>query len=471
MKKKKKIVISIISLVFILLVVSGVKRGASAKKGLNQTTTVRTETVAPGEFIEIVNAPGEIRPKTKVDISAKVAARIIELPFEEGDVVTAGDPDANPPVEPSLLLQLDSKDFESQLRSAEANRDAQMARIEVEKSQILSQKATLEGTKASLEQNKIEFQRQKKLLETKDISQSSFDQVQCNLRELESQYNASQHSIKAAEQNLIVMQHNLKAAEAGVEEVREALSYTTIHSPIDGVITQINAEVGEVVMTGTMNNPGTIIMQVADLSVMMLLAELDESNVGQVKIGQTAKIHVPAYWEEEFDGVVQNIALTHRMSNTGAKYYKTEILIQGDVSKLRCGMTADVDIETNHYQDVIKVPSQAVLARRCDSLPLDITDGNPIVDQKKTDIPVVYRLIDGKSVVTPVTIGPSDLTHTLIRAGLNKGDMVIVGPYKILDGLQHDTTVVEEKKKDDKTEESDEKTDETPKTKKTETQA
>ena len=468
MKKKKKIVITIICLVFVLIVVSGIKKSVAAKKALNQSTTVRTETVSCGEFIEIVNAPGEICPKTKVDISAKVAARIIELPFEEGDVVTAGDPDAHPPVPASLLLRLDSKDLESQLRSAEANRDAQMARIEVEKSQILSQKATLEGTKASLEQNKVEFERQKKLLETKDISQSSFDQVQCNLRELESQYNASQHSIKAAEQNLIVMQHNLKAAEAGVEEVREALSYTTIHSPIDGVITQINAEVGEVVMTGTMNNPGTIIMQVADLSVMMLLAELDESNVGQVQIGQTAKIHVPAYWEEEFDGIVQNIALTHRMSNTGAKYYKTEILIQGDVSKLRCGMTADVDIETNHYEDVIKVPSQAVLARRCDSLPLDITDGNPIVDQKKTDIPVVYRLIDGKSVVTPVAIGPSDLTHTLIRAGLSEGDMVIVGPYKILDGLQHDTSVVEEKKKDDTTDETDE-TDEASKAEETET--
>ena len=81
------------------------------------------------------------------------------------------------------------------------------------------------------------------------------------------------------------------------------------------------------------------------LSTMMLLAELDESNVGQVKIGQPAKIHVPAFWEEEFDGVVQNIALTHRMSNTGAKYYKTEILIQGDVSKLRSGLTADVDYD------------------------------------------------------------------------------------------------------------------------------
>jgi HlyD family secretion protein len=198
-------------------------------------------------------------------------------------------------------------------------------------------------------------------------------------------------------------------------------------------------------MTGTMNNPGTVILQVADLSRMILLAEVDETNIGQVRMDQKAKIHIPAFWDEEFDGVVQNIALTQRLSRTGAKYYKTEILISGDVSKLYSGLTADVDIETNRYQEVIKVPSQAVLARRVDSLPLDITENNPIVDIKKTQAPVVYRLIDNKTVVTPVRIGPSDLTHTLIREGLTAGDTVIVGPYKILEGLQHDQSVEEEK--------------------------
>ena len=447
MKKKKTIIISITCIVVVLVIFSGIKSAISKKKAESKTTDVRIEAVQPGEFVEIINAPGEIRPETEVDISAKVSARIIELPFEEGDVVTAGDPEANPPKPASLLIRLDSKDLESQLRSAEAGRDAQIARIEVEKSNILSQKASLMGTEASLNQTKLDFERQKKLLESHDISQSSFDQSQCSLQELESQYKASEHSIKAAEQNLIVMEHTLEAAKAGVEEVHEALSYTAMYAPIDGVITQINAEVGEVVMTGTMNNPGTVIMQVADLSVMILLAELDETNVGQVQIGQKAKIHIPAFWEEEFDGVVQNIALTHRFSNTGAKYYKTEILLQGDVAKLRSGLTADVDIETNRHENVLKIPSQAVLARRFDSLPLDITDNNPIINKKKIDIPVIYRMVDGKAVVTPVTIGPSDLTHTLIRGGLNEGDVVIIGPYKILETLKHDMAVKEEEKK------------------------
>jgi len=405
-----------------------------------KTAEVRTETVALGEFVEIINAPGEISPQSKVDISAKVSARIVELPVKEGDHVTAGNADTPP----SLLIRLDSKDLESQLVSAVANRDAQAARIDVEKANILSQKATLEGTLAQLQKMQREFERQKKLLESHDISQSAFDEIQSNLQQIQSQYESSRHAIDAAELNLTVMAHNLKAADAHIEEVREALNYTTIYAPIDGVVTQINAEVGEVVITGTMNNPGTVIMQVADLSTMLLLAEVDETNIGQVHIDQKAKIHVPAFWEEEFDGVVQNIALTHRLSRSGAKYYKTEILIQGDVAKLYSGLTADVDIETHRYHDVIKVPSQAVLSRRVDSIPLQIAN-NPIVDPRKTEMPVVYRCIDGKAVVTPVVIGPSDLTHTLIAAGLTEGDVVIVGPYKILETLEHDMTVTEEK--------------------------
>ena len=441
--KKKTIILSSVGLVIILAVVAGIK-GKGKKKG-DQTTKVRIETVQTGEFVEIINAPGEIRPETEVDISAKVSARIVELPFDEGDRVTGGDADGKP----SLLVRLDSKNLESQLGSAIANRDAQSARIEVDKANILAQKASLEGSRASLKQMELEFVRQKQLLESQDISQSAFEEVDSNVQQLRSQYEAAAHSIKAAELNLIVMGHTLTGAEARIEEVQEALSHTTIYSPIDGVVTQLNAEVGEVVMTGTMNNPGTVILQVADLSKMILLAEVDETNVGQVRIGQKAKIHIPAFWEEEFDGVVQNIALTQRLSRTGAKYYKTEILIEGDVKKLYSGLTADVDIETNRHLDVIKVPSQAVLARRLDSLPLDITTDNPVIDQKKIQIPVVYLLRDGKTVVTPVQIGPSDLTHTLIRDGLSVGDVVIVGPYKILEGLEHDKPVEEEKVKND----------------------
>lgn len=439
----KKIIWGII---VVILILSGVYGYVLYKKKQSpdaKAVVVRLETVGRGEFVELVSAPGQIEPKTEVEISAKLAGRVLELPYEEGTRVTKGNPTAVPPIEPSVLVKLDAADMESQLRSAEASRDAQKAQIAVEKARIAAQKASLEGQAATLNRTGLEYERQKKLRESKDISQSSFEQTEFSYQELKSQYESSMFSIEAAELNLIVMEHNLDAAQARVDQARETLSYTTITSPIDGVVTQLNAEVGEVVMTGTMNNPGTIIMKVADLGVMMLVAEVDEANVGMLKVGQKARVRVQAYWDESFEGIVESIALTQRLSSTGVKYYRTRILLAGDVQKLYTGLTGAVEIETQRYADVIKVPSQGVLGYSVDELPKAQRE-NPLVDMKKKEAPVVFRFIDGKAVVTPVRIGPSDLTHTLIKEGLTEGDRIIVGPYKVLETLKHDATVKEE---------------------------
>ncbi|MCD6394792.1 MAG: efflux RND transporter periplasmic adaptor subunit, partial [Planctomycetes bacterium] len=281
-----------------------------------------------------------------------------------------------------------------------------------------------------------DFTRQKKLLESRDISQANFDQIECRLDELKAQYAAAEYALKASELGLVVLQHNLEASQEMIEQAREALSYTMITSPIDGIVTRINAEVGEVVMTGTMNNPGTIIMQVADLSQMILVAQVDEADIGNLKVGQKAAIRVQAFWDDEFTGVVDTIALTHDMSVTRTKYYKTEILLDESAKQLYSGLTADVDIETVRHKAILKVPSQAVVSRRVDDLPLEIRRDNPNVDMGKTDCLVVYRLVDGKAAVTPVSIGPGDMTHIIIKSGLNVGDKVVTGPYKVLAGVE-----------------------------------
>lgn len=447
MKKNKKVIISIIILVAVLILfIFGILfMGLKKSKG-SSALKVRTETVRKGQLIETINAPGEIEPLTKVDISAKVSARVIELPFEEGDRVTAGDPAADPPIPPSVLVRLDSRDMESRLSSAEASREAQKAQILVEKARIVGQSASLLGQKARLEQAHADFQRQEKLLQSHDISQSDFDQAKATLDELSAQVDAAEQNIKAAELNLVVMEHNLQAAQAHVEEAEESLSYTTITAPMDGIITQLNAEVGEVVMTGTMNNPGTVILTVADLSQMILNAQVDETNVGRIQVGQPAKVHVQAFWEDEFEGIVKSIALTSSRSSTGTKYYETKILLQGDVQKLYTGLTADVDIQVKVHEDVLLVPSQSVLERKIDDLPEAIRNFNPQVDPKKSYCTVVYRVIDNKTVVTPVRVGPSDIIDTIIEAGLSEGDRLVIGPYKVLETLGHDKTVEEETK-------------------------
>ncbi|MFZ0033446.1 MAG: efflux RND transporter periplasmic adaptor subunit [Sedimentisphaerales bacterium] len=452
MKKRRKWIIITVIVVLVLLVVGLVV--SKARKNKDEGEVVRIEEVKQSELTELVSAPGEIEPKTTVQISAKVSARIMEMPYDEGNVVTCGDPNANPPIPASLLLQLDAKDLESQLRLAEASRNAQAAQIEVEKERVEAQRANLAGLAASLEQAEKDLERKKGLFETRDISKADFDQVKYKVDTFRADSESAKHNLDAAERNLVVMRYNLEAADARIEEAKETLSYTTIRSPINGVVTRVNAKVGEMVMTGTMNNPGTVIMEVSDLSRMLVVAQVDEADVGNLEVGQGVTVGVQAFPNIEFKGVVSEIAMKYRLSNTGTRYYRTEILLDKDpnVSKLYTGLTAHVDIKTQKHTGIIKVPSQAVLAREVEELPLNIRETNGNLDKNKTFATVVYRYVDGKAMATPVKIEASDLTHTVILSGLTEGDKVIIGPYKVLEKLKdgqkvRDEREVEAKKK------------------------
>jgi HlyD family secretion protein len=444
MKKSSKIIIVVILIIAVLFAAQIVIKVKAAAN--NKGQVVRIEKPQKGELIEFVSAPGEIEPKTKVELSAKVTSRITELPFDEGDKVTKGDPCANPPIPASVLVRLDSKDLESQLLSAKASRDGQATQLkEVEKAKIEGLRSNLIGLEKSLKQAQRDLERQKELLASKDISQTIYEQAELKAEELQSQFESSQHSLKAAELGLIVMEHNLEASDARVAEAEEALTYTTITSPIDGIVTRVNAEVGEMVVFGTMNNPGTVIIEVADLSKMLVVAQVDESDVAKVKTGQTAKVQVDAFPDCEFKGVVSSVALSHTASSSGTKYFRTEIILDAAEEKLYSGLTAHVDIETVKHKDVLKLPSQAVMGRDLDSLPLDIRENNPNINKDKTIATVVYCFVDGKAVVTPVKIGQSDLTHMIIEAGITEDDKVVVGPYKSLDGLKHDQKIQDER--------------------------
>jgi HlyD family secretion protein len=444
-KKRRKWIIVTIAVVLVLSTVGWMV--SRHRKANGKDDIVRIEEVKRGELTERVSAPGEIEPKTTVQISAKVSARIIEMPYEEGNLVTCGDPCAGPPIPPSLLLKLDAKDLESQLRLAQAGRNAQEAQTEVEKAKIESSKANLTALGASLEQAEKDLERKKGLFESTDISKADFDQIKYRVDELQAQYESAKYNLDAAQRNLVVMRHNLDAAEARIAEAMEALSYTTITSPINGVVTRVNAKVGEMVMTGTMNNPGTVIMEVSDLSQMLVVAQVDEADIGGLKVGQEAMVSVQAFPNTKFKGTVDEIALKHRFSDNRTRYYRTEILLENDpnVSKLYTGLTADVDIQTRKHAEVIKVPSQAILARDVDGLPLEIRDKSSELDKGKKFATVVYRYLDGKAVVTPVKAGQSDLTHTIILSGIKEGDKIVVGPYKVLDNLKHDQKLKDEK--------------------------
>lgn len=416
-------------------------RGAAA----NKAAIVRVEEARVGELVEVVSAPGEIEPKTKVEISAKTSARIVELPHDEGDRVTKGDPDANPPIPPSVLVRLDSKDLESRLRSAQASRAAQAAQIEVERARIAGQQASLRAQETAVEKARQDYERQCALLQTNDVSQVVCDDARFRVEELEAQLDGARHSLEAAQLNLRVLEHNLEVADAGIEQAKEALGHTTITSPIDGVITRINAKVGEMVVTGMMNNPGTKILEVGDLSEMLVVAQVDESDVGKLRVGQASRVHIQAWPDKVFPGEVRAIALSQNMGTQGAKYYETEILLVDPSEQIFTGMTADVDVEVAEHENVLVLPSQAVLGREVDALPIDIRDQLSEDEKSKTFATVVFRYIDGKAVITPVRIATSNATHTVIESGIAPGERIVVGPFKELERLTHEQAIKDER--------------------------
>ena len=411
--------------------------------GKSETTTVRTEPVSRGDLVEIVSAPGQVQPKTKVQISARVAARVRELPFEEGQKVTKSD----------VLVRLDATEMEAQLRATQARAAGQKAQREESVARIRAQEAQIEASRIMLIDAQRDARRQKELLADGDVAVTIADAAIAKAGNLEQQLESSIRQRAADELNLKVLDHNIEAAEAEILRARDNLAYTTIVSPIDGIITRVNAKAGEMVVTGTMNNPGTVIMEVSDLSEMQVDAQVDESNIDAVKEGQKAKVRITAYPDETFDGVVKLVGLDtaeqQRSSNFGGggqqmgKWYRARIVLDTKGRRIPAGLSADVDIETQAHVNVIKVPTQTVMGRPLEEIPEALRD-RPEVDKNKTLVTVVFRYDNGKAAMTPVTISAGDMTHTVIDSGLKEGDRIIIGPYKALPTLKDGQEVKED---------------------------
>ncbi|TVQ30800.1 MAG: efflux RND transporter periplasmic adaptor subunit [Phycisphaeraceae bacterium] len=364
---------------------------------------VRLETAERGRLVRTVSAPGTLEPRRKVSISARVAAQVESLPFREGDTVQAGE----------IVVRLDDRELKASLDSAEA--------------QLRGDEARLEGAQATYVNAVAEWERLQSLFDSKDVSRSALDQAESDRRGQESNLNAARE--------------NIEVSRARVTQARENLRYATITSPISGRVTKLNTEEGEIAVTGTMNNPGTVIMEIADLSEMLVKASVSELDIARVEVGQTARVYINAFPDDIFEGTVRQIALQHTMDRDGSKYYETEILLHlsGDRT-LRSGLSANVDIEIETVEGVIMAPSQAVIDIRVDELPSDIA-ASPEVDRDKTFARVIYKMVNGRAVATPVRIGSSDLTHTAILSGIDDTDEIVTGPWSALQRIKHNDAI------------------------------
>ena len=381
--------------------------------GGQSKTLVRLEPAVKGDLVRSVAAPGQVDPKTKVLITAQVSARITALPFKEGDVVKKGD----------VVVRLDSEDL--------------VAALEAQKASLKADEARLLGTQAAFNQARAD----------RDLARDLFEKNVRSKADLE----AAEAAYQQAESNLRVGEASIEITRANIRRAERDVQNCVIASPIDGTLIKVNNEVGELVL-GTFNNLGQTIMEIADLSVMVMKAEVDESSVALVKKGQRAKVYINAYPGRTFTGTVDQVTQQRQISKEGKGYFETEILLEmSGTDHLLAGLTANTDIQVETQFDVVKVPSQAVVDRRIEELPSESRTKVDPAQASKSFTRVVYVLKDGKAQSVPVVTGTSDLTHTVVLSGLSPGEKVVSGPYKVLptlkDGQELGDQAVEDAKK------------------------
>ncbi len=372
------------------------------------------------DIVKTVQAPGEVEAFLEVDISAEVVAKIIEMPVEEGDVVKKGD----------LLSRLDDADYRARLRQAQAN-------VEKLKAAVLQGEADHEKADRDLKHQ---------------VGLSESDAT--SALEL-ADYRTTAVRARAA---LEIRRQELIEAESLLEAAKEDLAKTVITSPIDGIVAQRFAKAGEVVITGTMNNPGTRIMVISDLSKMQVRCRVDESDVPSVKQGQPAKIFLQSDMYKGVPGQVYRVASKGtRATGRDVVTFETLILVETPEDRIKPGMNANVEIEVQRRDDALTIPVQAVVQRKRKDLPAKILEEFDAESAKNAEVTtssekrrqaeymkVVFCNVRDRSQAKLVRTGISDETSVEITSGLKAEDWVVVGPFRSLDQLKHDSPVKKE---------------------------
>lgn len=417
-KSKKKIIIfSAIGFAILLLIII-----AFASGGKEDIVLVQTEKVEKRNITETVTATGIIDPEFKVIITSEVTGEIVELPVEEGDQVKKGD----------LLIRIKGDQYKAQKERLEAN--------------LRSSEALMQVRKAELDRIKLEYDRMKELHSKELASDSELETAQSNFLSAKANYEAAEA--------------NVQQSRAQLREVLETLYKTTIYSPIDGTITQLNVELAERVL-GSGFTQGTNIMTVADLNNMEAVVEVDENDVVLVSVGDTATVSVDAFGDDEFKGVVVQIGNSAKQSGLGTQEqvvnFEVKIKLLDPDPKLRPGMSCNADIETETVYDVLSVPIQSVTARTDIPTENDTTKSDNNADKKnfkrngKRNEPqeVVFIVEDGKAKIVPVKTGISDDNYLEIKEGLEGGEEVVSGSYRAISRELNDGSKVrvEEKRK------------------------
>jgi HlyD family secretion protein len=390
--------------------------------------TVNTEKLQKRPLEAIVSASGKIQPKRLVNISADTMGRVTDLAVEEGDRVKKG----------QFLLQIDPRN----LRSAVTRTEASLAAATSTMEQL---RESLESARVALKQAEDNYRRQQDLWKGGLTTRETLEKAEADLK-------MRQSDLKSQEQNVKTQQLRTEQEKATLDNARVDLSKVRIESPIDGIVTRRNIEEGETVVIGTMNNAGTVILTVADMSIIEAQVNVDETDLPSIALGQKTKVTVDAMPGKTFWGKVTEIGnspiqTTGSTAQTQATNFLVKVTLDSAIEDVRPGFTCTAEITTATRQSTVGVPIQAMTIRE---MVVD-KSGNIIRDdgadkrsrprsggveaaelkpgQERKELEGVFVVRDGKAVFVPVTTGIAGEKYFEVLSGLKEGDEVIVGPF------------------------------------------
>lgn len=387
--KKTLIIIGAIIIIVALVVVNVLRK----EKGIEVTT----EIVKRGVVQQKVTGSGRIQPALKVNISAQVAGKIVQLNAKEGTPVKKG----------QLLVALDPSQY--------------IASVERSESSLMS--ATANERKAE-----SDFRRVKDLFDKGLVSVSDYESALANFESARS---------------------SRMQAEAALREAQDALDKTRLYSTIDGFVTRVNKEVGEMAIGAAFQED--VIMVVSNLAIMEAVIEVDENEVVHINYGDSCDVELDAFPDSVFSGEVTQIANSAISRGLGTQEqvtnFEVTVTLKNPDKRSRPGMSTTVTIYTKRLEDVVRVPIQAVTVREKGTLvkqkDVEETEADVRKDPRDTQMQeVVFVVENSKAVAKPVKLGISDDTHYAILSGLEEGEEVITGPFRELNRTLKDGSLV-----------------------------
>ena len=398
--------------------------------------TVSTEVIRSRDLEAIVSASGKIQPKRLVNISADTPGRVVNLAVNEGDRVAKA----------QFLLQIDPKSLRTRVDGGAASLQAAEASLDQLRQGVETARVQLQQAQQNLTRQKELWGQQLGTKEALERAENDAQAAESALREREKQINAQSARIGQE--------------RATLESARYDLSKVRIESPIDGIVTRRNIQEGETAVIGTMNNAGTVLLTLADMSVIQAEVEVDETNMPSVTIGQAANVTIDALPDRSFKGRVTEIGNSPIQSTATASAsrqatnFKVVVVIEEDIPDVRPGFTCTADITTATRTNVVSVPIPAVAVREL------VYDGsgkvvkpprNPkrqsgtidttatvlelLPGQTRKETEGVFVLRSGAVEYVPVKMGIAGERYFEVLSGLTPGDEVVTGPYNTVRGL------------------------------------